>query len=85
MLLAIYGRQKMDQSLKEAKLKMWREKLQQLQEELQQIYKHKGEAAQEGDLRENAAYQMAIEDSVTWRVRIDEVKKIIADLEQGEK
>lgn len=75
----------MDEKIRQEKLKMWREKLQQLQEELQKIMIHKGEAAQEGDLRENAAYQMAIEDAVTWRVRIEEVKKIIANLEQGEK
>lgn len=61
---------------------MWRQKLVELEKELLQIQKHKGEAAQEGDLRENAAYQMASEDADTWRVRIDEVRKIIADLEK---
>lgn len=74
----------MDQNLREEKLKMWRQKLQETEDELKKIYLHKGEAAQEGDLRENAAYQMAIEDAETWRVRISEIKKIIEDLE-GEK
>lgn len=73
----------MDKKLRQEKLKMWKDQLKQLEDELQKILLHKGEAAQEGDLRENAAYQMAIEDADTWRVRIDEVKKIIADLEGG--
>jgi len=42
-------------------------------------------AVQQGDLSENAAYQMAIEDADTCRVRIEEVKKIIRELEKGEK
>ena len=50
-------------------------------EDLKTILAKKGAAAQEGDLSENAAYTMAIEDSVTTRVRIEEVKKIIAQLE----
>ncbi|MBI4038301.1 hypothetical protein HY387_01500 [Candidatus Daviesbacteria bacterium] len=72
----------MDKALLNEKLNMWRQKLVELEKELLQIQKHKGEAAQEGDLRENAAYQMASEDADTWRVRIDEVRKIIADLEK---
>lgn len=72
----------MDKALLNEKLNMWRQKLEELEKELLQIQKHKGEAAQEGDLRENAAYQMASEDADTWRVRINEVKTIIADLEK---
>ena len=60
---------------------MWKENLKQLEEELKVILIKKGQAAQEGDLSENAAYTMAIEDAVTTRVRIEEVKKIIKDLE----
>lgn len=72
----------MDKKLREEKLKMWRSQLQNMEEELQKILIRKGEAAQEGDLSENAAYTMAIEDADTCRVRIEEVKKIIRDLEQ---
>ena len=43
----------------------------------------KGAAAQEGDLSENAAYTMAIEDAETFRVQIGQVKKIIENLEAG--
>lgn len=60
---------------------MWREQLKTMEVDLQKILHRKGEAAQEGDLSENAAYTMAIEDADTCRVRIGEVKKIIRDLE----
>lgn len=73
----------MDQNMKQEKLKMWRANLKQLENELGQIMVKKGEAAREGDLRENAAYQLASEDADTWRVRIDQVKKLIADLESS--
>lgn len=62
---------------------MWQSTLKQLEEDLKVINAKKGAAAQEGDLSENAAYIMAIEDAVTTRVRIEEVKKIIKDLENS--
>lgn len=71
----------MDKKLREEKLKMWRENLSQLEKDLKALMLKKGAAAQEGDLSENAAYTMAIEDAETTRVRIEEVKKIIRDLE----
>lgn len=60
---------------------MWRKKLVALEKELEAIIVRRGEAAREGDLRENAAFQMASEDADTYRVRIVEVKKIIEKLE----
>ena len=71
----------MDKKLRQQKLKMWKDNLSQLEKELEATYLKKGAAAQEGDLSENAAYTMAIEDAETTRVRIEEVKKIIRDLE----
>lgn len=71
----------MDKKLREEKIKMWKDNLKKLEEDLVVINQKKGAAAQEGDLSENAAYTMAIEDAETTRVRINEVKKIIADLE----
>lgn len=62
---------------------MWKDNLKKLEEDLALISQKKGAAAAEGDLSENAAYTMAIEDAETTRVRINEVKKIIADLETG--
>lgn len=73
----------MNEKLRQEKLKMWKDNLKQLEEDLKVILEKKGAAAQEGDLSENAAYTMAIEDSDTTRVRIEEVKKIIRDLEKG--
>ncbi len=74
----------MDEKTRLAKLKMWQDQLKTMEKELEAIYEKKAVAAQEGDLRENAAYQMAVEDAETWRVRIQEVKKIIFDLEGGD-
>lgn len=71
----------MDNKLKQQKLKMWRENLKKLEGQLLVTQQKKGAAAQEGDLSENAAYIMAIEDAETLRVQIEQVKKIIRDLE----
>ncbi|MDO8577074.1 MAG: hypothetical protein Q7R82_01895 [Candidatus Daviesbacteria bacterium] len=71
----------MDNKLRQEKLKMWKANLVQLEKDLAVILEKKGAAAQEGDLSENAAYTMAIEDADTTRVRIEEIKKIIRDLE----
>lgn len=73
----------MDRKLKQEKLKMWKENLKKLEDQLAATQIKKGAAAQEGDLSENAAYTMAIEDAVTFRVQIEQVKKIIADLEKA--
>lgn len=73
----------MDNKLRLEKLKMWKENLVQLEKDLKAILEKKGIAAQEGDLSENAAYTMAIEDSDTARVRIEEIKNIIRELEKG--
>lgn len=64
------------------KIEMWKKELIKLEKELEEISRRKGEAAKDGDLRENAAYQMAVEDAETWRARISTIKKIIADLQK---
>lgn len=71
----------MDIKLRAEKVKMWKQNLADLEEQLKVINEKKGAAAQEGDLSENAAYTLAIEDAETTRVRIEEIKKIIRDLE----
>lgn len=73
----------MDKNLKKEKLKMWKDNLKKLEEQFNVVQQKKGAAAAEGDLSENAAYTMAIEDSETLRVQIEQVKKIIADLEKA--
>lgn len=72
-----------DDKLKQEKIVMWKKKLQKFREEYEVIMQKRGEAMAMGDLRENAAFQMADEDAASYRVRIDEVKKILAEL--GEK
>lgn len=74
----------MDKKLIKQKIKMWQDNLVKLEEELRVIMEKKGIAAQEGDLSENAAYTMATEDAETTRVRIEEMKKLIRDLEKEE-
>lgn len=73
----------MDAQLRNQKIKLWKDNLAQLEEDLKVISEKKGAAAAEGDLSENAAYSMAVEDAETTRVRIEEVKKLIRDLERG--
>ena len=73
----------MDANIRKEKIKLWKENLVKLEEALTVINHKKGAAAAEGDLSENAAYTMAIEDAETTRVRIEEVKKLIRDLEEG--
>lgn len=67
--------------LKQEKINMWKEKLEDLEKKLEQTMQEKGEAASMGDLSENAAYKMALEEADTLQARIDEVRKIISDLE----
>ena len=62
------------------KLKMWTKKLQTMESEYKDICRRKGEAAAMGDLSENAAYQMLCEDAEKWRVKMDEVKKILTKI-----
>lgn len=74
----------MTNNLVQQKIKMWKEKLVILRKEYEEIKVRRGEAMKEGDLRENAAFQMADEDASTYSVRMDEVERIIAKLEAEE-
>lgn len=65
----------------EEKLKKWKEKLEKLEKEFKAVMVRKGEAAAMGDLSENAAYSLAVEEAQMFQVRISEVKKIISKLE----
>lgn len=69
-----------DDKLKQEKIKMWTEKLANLEKEYASIMEQRGEAAAMGDLRENAAYQMLTEQGEVLSARIGETKKIIKDL-----
>lgn len=73
-----------DGKLKQEKLKMWQAKLLELQKRYAEVVRLRGEAAQMGDLRENAAFQDADEESAVVSKRISDVEKIIAELEGPE-
>lgn len=67
-------------NLKQEKIKMWTEKLINLEKEYESVMEQRGEAAAMGDLRENAAYQMLTEQGEVLSARIGETKKIIKNL-----
>lgn len=79
----LLGVVKMADNLVDQKIQLWQKKLAALEGQLVDVTKRKGEAASEGDLRENAAYQLAADDMDMVRVQIEKVKKILADLEAG--
>lgn len=66
--------------IKQEKVKMWTEKLAALEKEYLLVMEQRGDAAQMGDLSENAAYQMLTEQGEVLSARIAETKKIIKDL-----
>ena len=68
--------------INEEKLKLWQGKLAKIEEDYKGIMQRRGEAMQMGDLRENAALQMLSEDADAYRARIEEVRGIIARIEQ---
>jgi hypothetical protein len=70
----------MDKTLKQQKIELWHKKLSDYEKQLEETMQRRGEAAREGDLRENAAYQMASEDADMLRAQIENVKKILRDL-----
>jgi len=56
---------------------MWEKKLVETKKALEEAMTRKGEAAQMGDLSENSAYKMAIEDIEMGYARINEIENII--------
>lgn len=68
-------------NLKQEKKKMWTENLAQLQKDYQETMVKRGLAAQEGDLKENAAYELLTEHAQVISAQIRNVRKILSDLE----
>lgn len=66
--------------LQKQKLEMWKRKLAETGVALADAMKRKGEAAQMGDLSENSAYKMAIEDVEMGYARTNEINKIIENI-----
>lgn len=69
--------------LQKAKLEMWTKKLAENQAALADAMKRKGEAAQMGDLSENSAYKMAIEEIEMAHARDREIQNIIENIKKG--
>ena len=70
----------MTEDLLRQKQAMWEKKIGELEKEYEVTMVARGEAAREGDLRENAAYQMLTEKGEFISARIGETKKIIAEI-----
>lgn len=72
----------MNNDLQKAKLEMWTKKLAENEEKMHDAMKRKGEAAQMGDLSENAAYKMAIEEIEMAQAREREITNIIEKIQK---
>lgn len=68
--------------LQKAKLEMWEKKLEETKKALEDAMRRKGEAAQMGDLSENSAYKMAIEDIEMAYARMNEIEKILENIKK---
>jgi transcription elongation GreA/GreB family factor len=66
--------------IQKAKLEMWTKKKAETEQAIKDAMKRKGEAAQMGDLSENAAYKMAIEDIEMGYARMNEIDKILENI-----
>lgn len=66
--------------LQKQKLEMWTKKKAENEKALADAMTRKGEAAQMGDLSENSAYKMAIEDIEMAYARANEIDKIIENI-----
>jgi transcription elongation GreA/GreB family factor len=71
------------EELNRQKIQMWADKLKQLQAQFDDVRIRRGEAAREGDLRENAAYIDLTEQAEVLSARINDIQKMIAQLEEA--
>lgn len=72
----------MSDELLKQKIEMWQKKLTDLEKQYEETMTARGEAASEGDLRENAAYEALTEQGEVLSARISETKTIIKELEE---
>lgn len=68
---------------KQQKINMWKKQAEDLQNQLSDTMKKRGKAAQEGDLSENAAYKGFTEEAEMISARLNNIQKIIQELEGG--
>ncbi len=72
----------MDIKQKKEQLKFWKKQEIDLEKRFGELMKLRGEAAQEGDLRENAAYELRTEEAQVASSQLAMAKKKRAELEK---
>lgn len=72
----------MDKKLKEEKLNVWKIKEQELRKQLAAVMSKRGQAAQEGDLSENAAFLSFTDEAEMISAQLKGVQKMIQTLEE---
>ena len=70
--------------LQKAKLEMWTKKKSETEAAIKDAMTRKGEAAAMGDLSENSAYKMAIEDIEMGYARLNEIDKILENINKDQ-
>lgn len=71
----------MDKKLLEEQLKFWKKQEVDLEKRFKELMILRGEAAQEGDLRENAAYELRTEEAQVASAQLAMAKKKIKEIE----
>lgn len=64
------------------KKEMWSKKLEDLRREYDETRIKRGEAAKEGDLRENAAYAQLTEEAEVLSARMNDIQKMVEQIEK---
>lgn len=64
------------------KIEMWSSKLDGLRKEYDETRIKRGDAAKEGDLRENAAYAQLTEEAEVLSARMNDIQKMVEQLEK---
>lgn len=67
---------------RQARIDMWTEKLEKLQAQFDDVRIRRGEAAREGDLRENAAYIDLTEQAEVLSARINDIQQMIEKIKE---
>lgn len=71
--------------IQKQKLEMWTKKRKETEKAIAEAMTRKGEAAQMGDLSENSAYKMAIEDIEMGYARLNEIDTILKNIKEPAK
>lgn len=72
----------MNKKLFEEKLKFWKKQETELQERFDKLMKLRGEAAREGDLSENAGFELRTEEAQVASAQLAQAKKSIRKIEE---